>query len=387
MGGNELRYVQEAFASNWLSTVGPHLSALESDVATLTGAGCLALSSGTAALHLAIKLLDLKDGVEVVTPTLTFAASCNPLLYERAVPIFMDSDSVSWNLDPNVLADFLRKRAKVNRLPRAVTVVHLFGHSADLDSILEICRRFEVPLIEDAANALGTLYGGRQVGTFGDIGVFSLGGNKIVTATAGGVMVSRRPDWIEKARFWSTQSRDADPDQTNNYVHSELGYNYRMSNVLAAIARGQLELLEDRVQRRRAVFDRYTEGLKDVLGITPQAENAFGITSGLSRHNRWLSCFLVDPPNFGMSAGDLIRRLDRSNIESRPVWKPMHTQKLYQGYECVGGTVADDLHSRGICLPSSSFLTPEEQQRVIDAIVDAHRNASSPRDFCHANES
>lgn len=380
MGGSELGYVQDAFASNWLSTVGPNLDALEEHFADLIGHPVVALSSGTAALHLAIKLLGLKEGDEVITPTLTFAASCNPLLYERAVPIFVDSDRGSWNLDPNLLAEFLKKRGKVNRLPKAVIVVHLFGQSADMHPILRICQQFEIPILEDAASALGTLYRGRQVGTFGDVGIYSLGGNKIITATAGGILVAHRREWIEKARFWSTQSRDSDPENVRNYVHSEVGYNYRMSNVLAAIARGQLELLEDRVGKRRAVFDRYVVGLKDIRGICPQPESSFGAEDRSSRHNRWLSCFLIDPVEFGLSAAELIRYLDQENIESRPVWKPLHTQRLFAGYEYIGGAVAEDLHSRGICLPSSSSLTPEDQQSVINAIKDARRSASSRRE-------
>jgi dTDP-4-amino-4,6-dideoxygalactose transaminase len=379
IGGSELSYVQQTFASNWLSTVGPNLDALERDFAALTGHSAVALSSGTSALHLAIKLLGLKDGDEVITPTLTFAASCNPILYERAVPVFMDSDSTSWTLDPNILADFLKHRAKENRLPKAVIVVHLFGQAADLDSILECCRQYDLPLIEDAANALGTLYKGKQVGSFGAIGTFSLGGNKIITASAGGILISHRPEWVEKARFWSTQSRDDDPDQTNNYLHSELGYNYRMSNVLAAIARGQLELLEDRVEKRRAIFDRYAASLRGLPGIEPQPERSFGCEIDRSRHNRWLSCFLIDSKLFGLSPAQLIRHLNEANIESRPVWKPMHTQKLYAQYECVGGAVAERLHSDGICLPSSSFLTGRDQQFVIDAISNRHRSAQSAR--------
>ena len=217
----------------------------------------MALSSGTAGIHLGLKLLGIKAGDEVVTPTLTFAASCNPILYEKAVPVFLDSDYDSWNLDPNLLAEFLKKRAKVNRLPKAVAVVHLFGQSADLDPIWETCRKYELPLLEDAAEALGALYKGKPPGTFGDIGVYSFNGNKIITGTSGGMLVSRRKDWVDKARYWSTQARD--PGM--NYLHSELGYNYRLSNVLAGIVRGQLEVLPQRVEQRRAIAFRYRKNL------------------------------------------------------------------------------------------------------------------------------
>lgn len=368
MGGAELKYVQEAFASNWLSTVGPNLNALETEFTKRVNHPSVALASGTAAMHLGIKLLDLKDGAEVVTPTLTFAASCNPLLYERAVPVFIDSDKESWNLDPNLLADFLRKRADKNRLPKAVTVVHLFGQSADLDPIIETCRRYELPLIEDAAEALGALYKGRPPGSFGEIGIFSFNGNKIITGTSGGMLVSPRQDWVDKARHWSTQARDPGV----NYLHSEVGYNYRLSNVLAGVVRGQLEVLETRVEQRRAIAFRYRDALREIgFDLAPQA--SYGL------HTNWLSCFLLDSAKFGLTTFQLIKHLETENIESRPVWKPMHTQKLYQGYECIGGSVSEDLNRRGICLPSTSSLTMEDQQVVIDAIHRAHEQATTLR--------
>lgn len=402
MGGSELRYVQEAFDTNWLSTVGPNLAALEQCFSESVRLPAVALSSGTSGLHLALKLLGLKEGDEVVTPTLTFAASCNPLLYERCVPIFIDSERNTWNLDPDLLAAYLKKRARTNTLPAAVTVVHLFGQSADLDSILDICGQYEIPLLEDAAEALGARYKGRWPGTIGDVGVFSFNGNKMITGTTGGMLVSPRNEWVEKARYWSTQSRDPDPDGINNYVHSEVGYNYRMSNVVAGIVRGQMEVLDERVRQRRAVFARYEHAFADIPGIEPQAEVQYGspatrqadfpsetMASGPgileqeignhkseienSLHTRWLSCFLVDEKEFGMSAANLIRFLDAANVEARPVWKPMHTQKLYQGYECIGGEVAEDLNRRGICLPSSSSLSLENQQFVIDRVWEAHQ--------------
>ncbi len=418
MGGNEIQYVSEAFTSNWLSTFGPNLTELEREFSKLMGVPSVALGSGTAAIHLGVKLLGLGPGQEMVTPTLTFAASCNPILYQHAVPVFVDSDRASWNLDPQLLADFLAKRARVNTLPKAVTVVHLFGQSADLDPILETCRRYELPLLEDAAECLGAQYKGKPPGTLGDVGVFSFNGNKIITSTGGGMLVSPRPGWVDKARYWSAQARDHDPEDLGNYVHSEVGYNYGLSNVLAGIARGQLEVLSERVKQRRAVFERYCQAFASLPGIEPQREASFAedgraemgdgrkpgdgrskmedrasaqlpsTNSNLlhpfpklpspsstlppSRHTRWLSCFLIDEKRFGLSAAELIRLLDAANVASKPVWKPMHTQKLYEACECIGGAVAEDLHRRGICLPSSSSLTEEDQQFVIDRIREAH---------------
>ena len=369
MGGTELTYVQQAFEQNWLSTVGPNLTALEARVYEQYGLPAVALASGTAAIHLGLKLLGVRSGDEVVVPSLTFAAGCNPVLYEHARPVFIDSERSSWNLDPQRLEDFLKQRAAINQLPRVVTVVHLFGQSADMDAILELCHRFEVPLLEDAAESMGTDYKGKPTGTFGDVGVFSFNGNKMITATAGGVLIAQKSDMIECARKWSTQARDLDPDGINNYVHSELGYNYRMSNVLAGIARGQLEVLSERVNQRRMVFARYREAFSGLEGIGPQPEASWG------NHTRWLSCFLIDEKEFGASQPDIIRYLESQNIESRPVWKPLHIQPLLKDYECVGGEVAEDLNRRGICLPSSSSLSEEDQQRVIECVKSIHKSA------------
>jgi len=243
-------------------------------------------------------------------------------------------------------------------------VVHLFGQPADMDPIMEICRRYGIGVLEDAAESLGASYKGRPVGVFGDVSAFSFNGNKVITSTAGGTVCSPRPDWVAKARFWSTQA--CDPDPLHNYLHSEIGYNYRMSNVLAGIARGQLEVLDLRIQQRRSVAFRYREAFADLPGIELMPQAPYGF------HINWLSCFLIDPDRFGLSAEGLIRCLDACNVESRPVWKPMHTQPLYRGYECVGGAVAEDLNRRGICLPSSSCLTEEEQQFVIERVREAH---------------
>ncbi len=391
--GREMEFIAKAFKSNWLSTVGPNITALEEAFEALLGVPCVALGSGTAGVHLGIKLLQVKPGAEVVTPSLTFVASANPILYERAVPVFIDSERKTWNVDPERLAGFLKARARVNRLPSAVIVVHLFGLSADMGPILEMCGAFGVPVLEDAAHALGALYNGRAVGTLGDVGAFSMGGNKVVSATAGGILVSRHQNWVMRARHWSTQARDPDPLGLNGYYHSEVGYNYRLSNVLAGIALAQLAELESRVAARRGVFERYEEAFVAVSGIEPQPDPWCEVgeqpprsgqkdpkqAAGRNRHTRWLSCFLIDDRGFGMTAADLIRFLDAANVESRPVWRPMHTQPLYRGYECVGGEVAEDLNRRGICLPSSSCLSLEDQQFVIDRVIEAHEQAKGRR--------
>jgi pyridoxal phosphate-dependent aminotransferase EpsN len=360
MGGSEEKYVREAFASNWLSTVGPQIDAFEKEFAAKVNApAAVALASGTAAMHLGLRLLGVGPGDEVFAPTLTFVASVNPIVYLGARPVFIDSSPETWNLDPALLSEALEERARRGKLPKAVVVVHLYGQSADLDAILAVCARHGVPVLEDAAEALGTLYRGRQVGMFGDVSAFSFNGNKIITTTGGG-MLTARPAWVDKARFWSTQARDAAP----HYQHSELGYNYRLSNVLAAIGRGQLEVLDDRVRQRRAIAFRYRDAFRDLpeLSLMPQAP--YGL------HTNWLSCFLVDD---SLGRDGLLEALNAAGIESRPVWKPMHLQPLFEGLECFGGAVAEDCFRRGICLPSSSSLSGEDQERVIDAVRAAAR--------------
>jgi pyridoxal phosphate-dependent aminotransferase EpsN len=363
MGGNEEAYVRQAFATNWLSTVGPNIAAFEKEFEKRIGLPSVALSSGTAAIHLGLKLLGVREGDEVFCPTLTFAATANPIHYLGARPVFLDSDRASWNLDPQVLREALRERASKNSLPRAVIVVHLYGQCADMDPILEVCRSYRVPVLEDAAEALGATYKEKPAGTFGDISVFSFNGNKIITTTGGGMLVSQKREWADKARFWATQSRD--PGIA--YEHSEVGFNYRMSNVLAGIGRGQLEVLELRIRQRRAVALRYRDALADLPGISLMPQAPYGL------HTNWLSCFLVDEERFGCSRDQLIHALNAANIESRPVWKPMHLQPLYSAAERHGGEVAEELFRRGICLPSSSSLSDAEQLYVITEIRRAAR--------------
>ncbi len=358
MSGHEEEYVRKAFASNWLSTVGPNITALEQDFESRLGRPAVLLASGTAAIHLALRLLGVGSGDEVFCSTLTFVASANAVRYLGAEPVFLDSDYATWNLDPDILADALRERARSNRLPRAVIIVHLYGQCADMDPIREMCRRYEVPIVEDAAEALGATYKTKDAGTLGHVAAFSFNGNKIITTTGGGMLVTQTPEWASKARFWATQARE--PGIA--YHHAEIGYNYRMSNVLAGIGLAQFRVLDLRVQQRRAIAFRYRDAFADLPGISFMPQAAYGV------HTNWLSCFLIDEAQFGCSRDDLIRGLDANGIESRPVWKPMHLQPLYADNPCYGGSVASDLFRRGICLPSSSSLSLEEQMFVINQV-------------------
>jgi len=361
MGVQEEGFVREAFATNWLSTVGPNIDAFEeefSDLLDVPRGSALALGSGTAAIHLGLRLLGVGPGDEVLAPTLTFVASVNPVGWLGARTTFIDSERTSWNMDPALLAQTLDARAREGRLPSAVIVVHLYGQSADLDPIFEACDRHGVPVLEDAAEALGTLYKGKPVGTRAPVSTFSFNGNKIITTTGGGMLVARDHAAVEKARFWSTQARN--PGIA--YDHTEVGYNYRLSNVLAGIGRGQLKVLADRVQRRREIAFRYRDALADIPALSLMPQASFGL------HTNWLSVFLVEATGGGPDRDALIRALDQANVESRPVWKPMHLQPLFRDAETIGGDVAADLFARGICLPSSSNLTPDEQGHVIRAI-------------------
>lgn len=358
LGSLEEGFVREAFTTNWVSTIGPNINAFEQDFsALLGGVPCVALSSGTAALHLGLKLLGIQHGDDVLCSTLTFAASANPIVYEGARPVFIDSDRKSWNLDPNLLAETLAARAQRGRLPKALVLVHLYGQSADLDAIESICNRYDIPILEDAAEALGTHYRGKQVGTRSPVSIFSFNGNKILTTSGGGVLAAPNQAWVDKARFWSTQSREP----VAWYEHKEIGFNYRMSNVLAGIGRGQLTVLEDRVAARRANAFRYQEAFADLPGICLMPQADYG------RHTNWLSVFLLDE-SFGASRDELLAALAADDIEGRPVWKPLHMQPIFARCEAVGGAVAEDLFARGICLPSSSSLTRDDQDRVIEVV-------------------
>ncbi len=369
MGGAEERYVREAFASNWLSTVGPNIDAFERAFAARIGVPAVALASGTAAMHLGLRLLGVGPGDEVLVSDLTFVASVNPIAYLGARPVFVDSDPETWMMSPALLSEALTDRARRGLTPRAVVVVHLYGQSADMDPILEACRSHGVPVLEDAAEALGTLYKGQPAGSFGAAAAFSFNGNKIITTSGGGMLVARREDWIDRARFWSTQARDAGIA----YEHSDVGYNYRLSNVLAGIGRGQLEVLDERVRQRRAVAFRYRDAFADLPGIASMPQAPYGL------HTNWLSCFLVDREAFGASRDEVLRALAEADIEARPLWKPMHLQPLYADCDRYGGEVSEKLFERGLCLPSSSSLSAAEQDAVITVVRRLARGADRAR--------
>ena len=362
MGTLEKHYVQEAFDSNWLSTVGPNVTAFEREFEAEIGLPAIAVASGTAAIHLGLRALGVGAGDTVFCSDLTFVASVNPIRYLGAEPVFIDSDYATWNMDPRQLGRALDDAAEGGMLPKAVIVVHLFGQCADMDPILDVCAMYGVPVLEDAAEALGAFYKGRPAGTLGDAAAFSFNGNKIITTTGGGMLVSRSRELIDKTRFWATQARD--PGLA--YEHSEMGYNYRMSNVLAGIGRGQLQVLSRRVQQRRSIALRYRDAFARLAGITMMPQASYGL------HTNWLSCFLIEEERFGCSRDELIGKLDSADVESRPVWKPMHLQSLYNSAPCFGGEVSEDLFRRGICLPSSSSLSTEDQTRVIDVVLRAH---------------
>jgi pyridoxal phosphate-dependent aminotransferase EpsN len=358
MGEKELGFVRRAFDQNWLSSVGPNLDDFEAAFSARLKRPSIALASGTAAVHLGLRLLGVAPGDEVVSPTLTFIGSVNPIGWLGARPIFVDCERASWNLDPTLLEQVLRERADQRKLPKAVIVVHLYGQSADMDPILEVCARYGVPILEDAAEALGAEYKGKPVGTMAPVAAFSFNGNKVITTTGGGMLVARDRAWADRARFWSTQARD--PGIA--YEHSEMGYNYRMSNVLAGIGLGQLEVLDLRVQQRRAVAARYWKAFEDLPGIAPMPQAPWGL------HTNWLSCFVIDDAKLGVGRDEIIRALSAEDIEARPVWKPMHIQPLFETAARCGGAVAEDLFRHGICLPSSSSLSEEEQARVIRVV-------------------
>jgi pyridoxal phosphate-dependent aminotransferase EpsN len=365
MGESEWSYVRDAFRTNWLSTVGPHLEAFERALSARIGRPAVALASGTAALHLGLRLLGVGAGDEVLVSDFTFVASVNPIRYLGATPVLVDSDPDSWMMSPALLEEALADRARRGRMPRAVIVVHLYGQCADMDPILAACARWGVPVLEDAAEALGADYRGRPAGSMGEVAVFSFNGNKIITTTGGGALVARRQDRVDRARFWSTQARDGGV----GYHHTEIGFNYRLSNLLAAVGRGQLEVLDERVRQRRAVAFRYRDAFADLPGITFMPQAPYGL------HTNWLSCFLVNAAEFGASRDDLLAALEELDIEARPLWRPMHLQPLYAGCDRYGGEVAARLFAQGLCLPSSSSLSPDTQRFVIEAVRSIARAA------------
>lgn len=356
--GDERKLVDEAFASNWIAPLGPQVDAFEQELSAFVGVPhAVALSSGTAGLHLAMRLLDVGPGDEVICASLTFSASANPIVYERAVPVFVDCDD-TWTIDPNLLEDALETSQARGARVKAVVAVDLYGQCADYDAISAICNRFGVPLIEDAAEALGATYRGRPSGGFGRLGVFSFNGNKIITTSGGGMLVSAEKPLVDRARFLATQARDAAP----HYEHSSIGFNYRLSNILAALGRAQLCTLDQRVAIRRRIFHRYLEALGDLPGVAFMPEAAYGTS------NRWLTCIRIDASALGATREDVRLALEAENIEARPIWKPMHLQPVFAGCRMHGGAISKDLFENGLCLPSGSSLTREDQDRVIATV-------------------
>ena len=360
-GAEDEAALLDAFRSGWVAPAGPHLAEFESALRERTNSPCaVALSSGTAAIHLALRMVGVGYGDRVYASTLTFVASVNPILYEKGTPVFLDSERESWNMDPQLLKEVLQHDAQRNQLPKALILTHLYGQCADIEPIRECCQRYEIPLIEDAAEALGATYRGQPAGTWGDIGVFSFNGNKILTTSGGGALVCRDPATAERIRKWSTQAREEAP----HYEHAELGYNYRMSNLLAALGTSQLRQLDTKIQKRKAHYEQYRQAFSDIecLRMMPIAQ--------WGEPNYWLSCFTLDE-RAPVSPEQLRNHLWHHRIESRPIWKPMHQQPLYQNAEIRGGAVADELFATGLCIPSGSGMTTHQQQDVINAVRKA----------------
>jgi dTDP-4-amino-4,6-dideoxygalactose transaminase len=359
VGNEERRLLLEAFESNWIAPVGPHLDRFEQEFAErLNLPGAVALSSGTAALHLALHIAGVTRHDEVITSTLTFAATANAITYLGARPVFLDSTSSTWTMDAALLEEELEACARRGRLPKAVMAVDLYGQCADYDKLLGACRRYEIPLIADASEALGATYRGEQAGRFGDMAAFSFNGNKIITSGGGGMLVSRRRDYLARARYLAAQARDPAP----HYQHSEIGFNYRMSNLLAAVGLGQLRNLDQHLAQRRDHNNYYRRAFASLPGIEVMPEAAYG------RSNCWLTCITVDPYHFGATREDLRQQLELSNIESRPVWKPMHLQPVFSNCRIRGGAISERLFEQGLCLPSGSSLSQKDRERVVDTI-------------------
>lgn len=381
--GYEMEYIKEAFDTNWIAPLGANVNGFEKELAEKVGAGhAAALSSGTAAIHMALKAVGVGEGDIVFCPTLTFSATANPIIYQHATPVFIDSDATTWNMSPLALEKAFEKYPDV----KAVLVVHLYGLSADMDKIVKLCKKHNVPLIEDAAESLGTYYKGKYTGTFGDYGIFSFNGNKIITTSGGGMLVSNNEERIAKVRFWSTQSRDA----ARHYQHSEIGFNYRMSNIVAGIGRGQLKVLDERVEKKRYIYEFYKRELGALEGVEMMPIN------GWDEPNCWLTCITLSGQ---VKPLDIMLALEKENIESRPIWKPMHLQPVFEAYdfiphyeedevmkmvaaskeESIGSTevekgyrkpmsVSEDIFDRGVCLPSDTKMSDEDLNRVCEII-------------------
>jgi dTDP-4-amino-4,6-dideoxygalactose transaminase len=376
--GYEMEYIKEAFDTNWIAPLGKNVDEFEKEIAARVGVKhAAALTTGTAAIHLALKYLGVGHGDIVFCQSLTFSATANPIIYQNATPVFIDSDFETWNMCPKALEEAFKKYNQLNKLPKAVIVVHLYGLSADMDKIMEICNQYNVPVIEDAAESLGTTYKGKATGSFGKFGVFSFNGNKIITTSGGGMLVSDDEEAIKKVRFWATQSRD----QARHYQHSEIGFNYRMSNVLAGIGRGQLKVLDQRIEKKKYIFEFYKKHLSDLPGVTFMPVNDW------NNPNFWLSCLLINPPSSSHhslltsnltkdtisqslvtsnSVIEIIESLEKENIESRLIWKPMHLQPFFSDCDYIGTNVSQIIFENGLCLPSDTKMN----DNMLDLIIN-----------------
>jgi len=360
MSGREMKYIQEAFDTNWIAPLGPNVNGFEQDLANyLHVKHVAALSSGSAAIHLALIILGIKNGDEVLVSSFTFSATVNPIVYQGAIPILIDSEPETWNMSPELLEEAIKDRMAHGKKPKALIIVHLYGMPAKMDEIISIANNYDIPIIEDAAEALGSRYKGKPVGTFGELGILSFNGNKIITTSGGGALMSNNEEYIIKARFLATQARDKAP----YYQHSQIGYNYRMSNVLAGIGRGQLEVIEERVNQRRSNFEFYSKHLEGIPGIS------FSIENEGSFSNRWLTTIVIDSAKTGgFTNHDLLSGLEKLNIESRYCWKPMHLQPVFKRYPSYISGISEKFFNEGLCLPSSSNLTDENRKFIIDSL-------------------
>lgn len=357
MGGTERNYVQEAFDTNWVAPLGPNVTGFEQDIETFLGDGVhvAALSSGTAALHLGLVLLGVQAGDEVICQSFTFSASANPIVYLGAIPVFIDSESETWNMCPIALEEAILDRISKGKKPKAIIPVHLYGMPCKIDEIKTIADKYQIPVLEDSAEALGSTYKGKKCGTFGTIAALSFNGNKIITTSGGGALVANSKAMKDKCVFLATQARDAAP----YYQHSEIGYNYRLSNICAGIGRGQMEILQKHINLRREMHAFYADFFKDIEGITVFKEPNSDFYS-----NHWLSCITIDTSNLGKTSDDLRLELEKANIECRPLWKPMHLQPIFEKYPYYGGKISQQLFENGLCLPSGSNLNESDKKRI-----------------------
>ncbi len=358
--GYEKKYIEEAFRTNWIAPLGLNVTCFEDDICSLIGTkAAVALNSGTSAIHMALKAAEVGEGDVVFCQSLTFSASANPIIYQKATPVFIDSDDKTWNMDPQLLEEAFKKYLLLGIKPKAVIIVHLYGIPAEIEELVNICRKYNTILIEDAAESLGSLYKGKYTGTFGDYGTYSFNGNKIITTSGGGMLVSNHKERIQKVRFWSTQSREPVP----YYEHHELGYNYRMSNIIAGIGRGQLPVLAERIHQKKYIYNYYKESFKGINDIQMMPSNEE------SDQNCWLSCIklrgLMTPTN-------IINALKADQIESRPIWKPMHLQPFFQKYDYIGNGISDDIYNKGLCLPSDTKMTDRDLERIVDIVIKAY---------------